>query len=153
MESYSAAVTTSLHDSKGSYQSSLLHEAKPAKNTAIVASVAAFAQSQVFPMRAPERARTRVVERGRGPWSRALSRATAPDTIVNVAKRPRSPYSSAFLAQMFTAFVSHTHVCVLAHTHMCVPCTHIRVLPRTHMCVCSRTHTHVCFRVQLGSVR
>ena len=62
-ESYSAAVPTSLHDSKGSYQLNLLHEAKPTKNTAIVASVAAFAQSQVYPMRAPERARSRVVQR------------------------------------------------------------------------------------------
>ena len=56
MESYSAAVTTSLHDSKGSYQLSLLHEAKPGKDTAIAASVAVFVHSQVFPMRAPERA-------------------------------------------------------------------------------------------------
>ena len=49
LESYSAAVTTSLHDSKDSYQLSLLHETKPAKNTAIAAAVAVLVQSQVFP--------------------------------------------------------------------------------------------------------
>ena len=49
LESHSAAVTISLHDSKDSYQLSLLHEAKPAKNAAIAAAIAVLVQSQVFP--------------------------------------------------------------------------------------------------------
>ena len=49
--SWSPTVLRSRHRfmiAKGSYQLSLLHEAKPAKNTAIAASVAVFVQSQVF---------------------------------------------------------------------------------------------------------
>ena len=48
-------VTTSLHDSKDSNQLSLLHEAKPTKNTAIAAAVAVLVQSRDFPMRARAR--------------------------------------------------------------------------------------------------
>ena len=80
------------------------------------------------------------------PWSRALAwKRSASDlqTIVNVAKRPRSTYSSAFVAQMSTA-LRRTYTCVFSPTtHMCVPCTYIRVLPRTHMSVFSHTHAGV----------
>ena len=84
MESYSAAVTTSLHDSKDSYQLSLLHEAKPTKNTTIAASVAVLVQSRDFPMRAPERAHARALltKEERALWRRRFLQSA----IVNVAK-------------------------------------------------------------------
>ena len=39
LESYSAAVTTSLHDSKGNYQLSSLHEVKPGEHTTVPPSL------------------------------------------------------------------------------------------------------------------
>eukprot|EP00439_Symbiodinium_sp_Y106_P015460 s6487_g2.t1 len=74
-------VTTSLHDSKDSNQLSLLHEAKPTKNTAIAAAVAVLVQSRDFPMRARV-----VAQRGAKQRPGLLGRRLLESAIVRAAK-------------------------------------------------------------------
>ena len=159
MESYSAAVTTSLHDSKGSYQLSLLHEAISQQRTPPSPHQSPSSCSRKFFQCARQSARAllteeearRIAETAVDRGGAATLTPSRPEIRARRYSKCRQVTSKHLLQRVFRANFHCICVAHLAHTHMCVPCTHIRVLSRTHTCVFS--HTHMCVsECRLGSV-
>ena len=175
MESYSVAVTTSLHDSKGSYQLSLLHEAISQQRTPPSPHQSPSSCSRKFFQCARQSARAllteeearRIAETAVDRGGAATLTPSRPEIRARRYSKCRQVTSKHLLQRVFRVnfhcvCVAHTHVCFPAHTHVCFSAhTHVCSRAHTHVCslhtltcvashthVCVLAHTHVCFRVQ-----
>ena len=101
LESYSAAVTTSLHDSKDSYQLSLLH----------LRAVASFSRQAALEAE-------RVDDASKLPDElEVLGVVVKPTDTLKVPTPAR--FSRKFSLHLYRTSRAHTHVCSM-HTHTCV---------------------------------